>query len=164
MPGCLLELISSSSWKSTAPLWLLRREGHFSKTLLFYWVLWLKHSHCCRSGSFLLQLVRENWWKFYKLSEGKVSTEFSCIKTFCRPNVKLCGVQLEQCKMKLYFISHLFCSIAFKITLIILLKGWRTENHTVVMNMQWLESKRVVNSSKMLKIERVNDSNINKLK
>lgn len=28
-----------------------------------------------------------------------------------------------------------------------LLEGWRTENHTVGMNMQWLEAKRVVNST-----------------
>lgn len=46
---------------------------------------------------------------------------------------------------------------------IILLEGWRTENYTAVMTMQGLEVKKVVNSSKMLKMEHVNESNINKL-
>lgn len=65
-------------------------------------------------------------------------------------------MQLEQYKMKSFFIFHLLYSVAFK----------NEFNYTFgrMMNIQWLEAKRVVNSSKMLKIENVNDSNINKLK
>lgn len=65
--------------------------------------------------------------------------------------------------MRSYFMAHLLCSVAFKNEFYCSFGGMENREPHYSDACAVVRSEKGVNSSKMLKMEHVNDSNINKL-